>query len=212
VSPLPRRFGASPLGGAFFFGSSVFGSSVFGCSVFVPSVREARPCGEKYKNVSTHFIVTKKGVIWQLVNPEFGAKHATVHNMRSIGIDLEGDACDPGNSPDVMIDALVKLIRWLCWKYEIPRVQPEPNPILTYAVEKKKRGWEYKCQNPGGPAVDSPGIVGHYQVSPNARHDPGPFFPWTDFLARINVPMTPEPIGPGLSEGEGIVTFPVIPT
>jgi N-acetyl-anhydromuramyl-L-alanine amidase AmpD len=118
--------------------------------------------------VSAHYIVDTNGAITQMVDLANRAWHATYYNSRSIGIEIVGFAGQASTWNAQNVAAVEKLVAWLAWKYDVPVVHP------------------------GGNAYDYPndqlnvsGIVAHGQVQPWNRTDPGPYFPWTSFIADV---------------------------
>lgn len=104
--------------------------------------------------VSAHYLISKEGDIYQMVNDSQRAWHAGVSqwdgetdiNSRSIGIELDY----PGHTnglcpyPDEQIHSLIALCKTLQEKYIIPTNR----------------------------------ILGHEDVAPGRKQDPGPYFPW----------------------------------
>lgn len=165
------------------------------------------------KGYSTHFIVEKNGEIWQTGPLDMAGVHAPTYNARSIGIDLVGYACMPLSFTGPLLQSLVTLVRWLCATYDIPRVHPAPPLELNLLPLEMKDtpctpGKKKMLTNAYAPASvwkkiapnykeTNPGIVGHYQISPATRYDPGPFFPWGSFIQAINIPLAPQAVGFG---------------
>ena len=108
--------------------------------------------------VSCHYLISKRGKVFQLVEDKNIAWHAGKSrwetdvnlNSKSIGIEL----VNKGNEmyPELQIKALIKLISILKKKYKI-----KPKYVL-----------------------------GHEDVAPNRKKDPGPKFPW-DRLINLNL-------------------------
>jgi N-acetyl-anhydromuramyl-L-alanine amidase AmpD len=120
------------------------------------------------EQVSAHYIVDTNGAITQMVDTANRAWHATYYNSRSIGIENVGFAGQASTWNAQNIPALEKLVAYLAYTYNVPVVHP------------------------GGNAYDYPndqlnvaGIVAHGQVQPWNRTDPGPYFPWTTFIADV---------------------------
>jgi len=104
--------------------------------------------------VSCHFLISKEGDLYQLVDPKYRAWHAGVSswqgagniNCRSIGIELD----NPGHThglkpfPAPQIEALLILLKEITKTYNIPAHH----------------------------------IVGHSDVAPLRKKDPGELFPW----------------------------------
>ena len=104
------------------------------------------------KKVSSHFVISKHGDIYKLVNENKRAWHAgkSSHEGRenfndfSIGIELEGTS----NS-----------------SYE-----KEQYDTLKDVIDSLK-----SCY----PMIEESGILGHCDISPDRKTDPGPLFDWT---------------------------------
>jgi N-acetylmuramoyl-L-alanine amidase len=112
-----------------------------------------RLCDEQFK-VSTHFLISKRGEVYELVDPVNRAWHAGVSfwqgetdvNSRSLGIELDnpGSINPPEPFPVVQINTLLKLLEELTATFNIPRHR----------------------------------IIGHSDVAPLRKQDPGVLFPW----------------------------------
>ena len=108
--------------------------------------------------VSCHYLISKKGKIYQLVKDQNIAWHAGKSkwekdinlNSKSIGVEL----VNSGNEtfPKNQIEALLRLLTVLKRKYKI-------NPKY---------------------------VLGHEDISPERKKDPGPKFPWTK-LNKLNL-------------------------
>ena len=100
--------------------------------------------------VSTHYLISKKGVIYQMVKDQYVAWHAGKSrwgndknlNLKSIGIELvnKGDE----KFPILQIQSLCMLIKYLKDKHKI---------------QKKN-------------------VLGHSHIAPGRKIDPGVHFPW----------------------------------
>jgi N-acetyl-anhydromuramyl-L-alanine amidase AmpD len=83
------------------------------------------------ESVSGHYIITKRGEVWQFLRDADTGWHAgnRDYNLRSIAIAVEGFA-DPENPENVAkdtswqtneeLESLANLIKWLCERYQIP--------------------------------------------------------------------------------------------
>ena len=110
-------------------------------------------CNPKSK-VSSHFLVSKKGKIYKLINEENRAWHAGASywnkirdlNSYSIGIELEntGHYLNFEKYSTRQIKSLIKLLKYIQFYYKI-----------------KKRN-----------------VLGHSDISPMRKIDPGEKFPW----------------------------------
>lgn len=124
-------------------------------------------------NVSSHYLISKDGTIYQLVNDEKRAWHAGISewqgrnslNNSSIGIELVnlGYKETPQKTriwyrySDAQIKSLKALLRELQKRYDIP----------------------------------SKNILGHSDVAPQRKSDPGPLFPWRE-LAKEGLAIWPD--------------------
>ena len=101
--------------------------------------------------VSCHYIVSKKGKVYRMVNDKDVAWHAGKSKWKkdknlnncSIGIELINN----GNEefPNIQIISLIKLLKKIITKHDI------------------------KINN----------VLGHSDISPGRKFDPGPLFPWS---------------------------------
>lgn len=105
------------------------------------------------RRVSCHFLIDTNGNTYNLVCETKRAWHAGVSswkglddiNSRSIGIEIVNSGEENNDKfPQIQIDKLIILIRYLCKKFVIPQ------------------------QN----------ILGHSDIAPLRKIDPGRFFPW----------------------------------
>lgn len=122
-----------------------------------------------YRGTGTHFVVGRDGRIYASTPIRYAAiteRAQTGYRFRSINIECEGRHDDPATfgglgGDDRLWKSLVKLVRWLCQQYGIPRTRMLP---------------------PNGP-----GLFGHSDIDPPPhRYDPGPYFRWDAFLASVN--------------------------
>lgn len=128
------------------------------------------------RNVSSHYVMGPGGEICQMVNEKDVAHTQTYYNGRAFGIECAGWSSRPETWTPEMIDSLVNLCAYLCVKWEIPPYQPEgtawEGPWMIELDEDTKR-------------FTGPGLVGHYQVQPWNKSDPGPHFDWDGFSKRV---------------------------
>jgi len=117
-------------------------------------------------HASAHYGISVDGAIARYVSDEFEAWHAGAaeYNARSIGIELEGHSDDPDAFTDPMMDALVWLSTDLCDRYGIPA---DRDHFIGHNEVPDPR-----CPGQFGGA-------GHHR-------DPGPYFNWIDFMARLS--------------------------
>lgn len=124
-------------------------------------------------NVSSHYLISEDGTIYQLVNDEKRAWHAGISewqgrnslNNNSIGIELVnlGYTETPQKTrvwykySDAQISSLKALIKELQNRYEIPNKN----------------------------------ILGHSDIAPQRKSDPGPLFPWRE-LAKEGLATWPD--------------------
>jgi hypothetical protein len=130
---------------------------------------------------SAHYIVSRAGTIVQTVRNADTAFHATYYNARSIGIEIEGSGLQ-ADLTDAVYESLAQLTAQLLIAYEdVPIVHPTGEATVEACL-------------------DSPGLVGHFQVQPqntssclsdDVQHtfegkvDPGPHFDWDRLLLRV---------------------------
>lgn len=116
---------------------------------------------------SAHYGVTAAGEVLQFVDEHDTAFHAgnSEVNALSVGIELEGDCAKPDNFTPAMIAALLELAHDLCDRYGIPVARAT---VMGH------------CDVPDARA-------GHRGELGGAGHhtDPGPYFPWRDFLIAL---------------------------
>lgn len=138
-------------------------------------------------SASSHYVISPSGEITQMVADEDVAWTQTYYNRRSFGIECAGYAGSAATWTPELLDSLVSLVAWLSEAYQIRALHPATTANDT-------GGW-----------YDDFGILGHYQIqtsgSPAAtrygvRTDPGSYFPWDDFVARVNGQY-----GPGVPSG-----------
>jgi N-acetyl-anhydromuramyl-L-alanine amidase AmpD len=118
--------------------------------------------------VSAHFVISPQGAITQMVAIEKKAWHATYYNDRSIGIECVRFANSPSTWTPALMDALTSLCAWLCDAYDIPVIHPGGN------------AYDYPNNT-----FNAPGLVGHNQVQPWNKSDPGPYFNWAAFVSEV---------------------------
>ena len=117
------------------------------------------------QRVSSHFLISRSGEVYQFVSTQKKAWHAGVSsffgrekcNDFSIGIELEGDSNHPFE--DIQYSALAKLSAQLSAVY----------PTLQFA--------------------------GHSDIAPGRKTDPGIQFSWQKFQAKTNIPAKKLPFG-----------------
>lgn len=108
--------------------------------------------------VSSHFFITREGVIWQFVDCDQRAWHAGTSTYRgrahcnddSIGIELEG--LEGATFENAQYEALVQLCRDIAMRYPIAHV------------------------------------AGHEHIAPERKKDPGPGFDWDQLRGGLQWP------------------------
>jgi len=109
----------------------------------------------KVAKVSTHYVISKRGKIFQMVEDQNIAWHAGKSrwngdinlNLKSLGIELVNNGLE--KYPQKQMNSLVFLIKYLKNKHKI----------------------------------DKKHVLGHSHIAPDRKIDPGPLFPWF-FLAK----------------------------
>lgn len=110
---------------------------------------------------SAHYVVGRDGSITGMVPEDRIAWHAgnRAVNARAIGIELEDTTPGAaGEFPAAMLGALVRLTAELVQRHKIP---------------VQRSAW------------NAPGIIGHEDVPNQTHEDPGPDFPWSEYLSRV---------------------------
>lgn len=109
-------------------------------------------------SVSAHFVVRRSdGEVTQMVKLDKKAWHACNNNNDTIGIEQEGFANSPTQWTPQLLDASARLTATLVNRHSIP--------------------------------IDRTHIVGHGEIQPAScatRTDPGPYFPWDAFMAKVH--------------------------
>lgn len=128
--------------------------------------------------VSAHYVASPTGEITQMVDCKDRAWQATYYNKRSIGIENAGWAGRKETWTPEILNSLVELVAYLCVRYTVEPVHPDSDAVKD------------------GGHFNGTGIVGHYQIQTagskaveeeklGLRTDPGEFFPWNDFMKRV---------------------------
>ncbi len=131
-------------------------------------------------NVSAHYVIRKSdGEVTQMVGDDDKAWHACNNNGDTIGIEHEGASSNPSTWTAAMLDSSARLTAWLVTQYDIP--------------------------------IDRQHIVGHGEIQPAScagRSDPGPYFPWDDYIDLVagyaGAPVAPPPAP---ADGTGPLSF-----
>lgn len=128
------------------------------------------------RNVSAHYVMGPNGEICQMVNETDVAHTQTYYNGRGIGIECAGWSSRPETWTPEMMESLVNLCAYLCTKWEVPAYHPEGT-----AYEGEYR----MVINEETQRFTGQGLVGHFQVQPWNKSDPGDHFPWEEFAVRV---------------------------
>ena len=114
-------------------------------------------------DVSCHYLISRKGVIFNILSPNLKAWHAGKSewenlqslNDYSIGIELENKGHEHGYVPFTknQYTSLKKLISSLTFRY----------------------------------SINSDNILGHSDISPNRKKDPGELFKWDQIRSTVKV-------------------------
>ncbi|SUJ15812.1 N-acetylmuramoyl-L-alanine amidase AmiD precursor [Sphingobacterium spiritivorum] len=110
----------------------------------------------EHTKVSAHYLIGKKGEVYQLLNDYLRGWHAgaskwgsvTDMNSVSLGIELDNNGREPFS--DVQINALLTLLDTLKTNYDIPTAN----------------------------------FIGHGDIAPTRKNDPSIFFPWKKLAER----------------------------
>ena len=115
-------------------------------------------------DVSCHYLISRKGIIFNLLSPNLKAWHAGKSEWKnlkslndySIGIELENKGHDHGYTPFTkeQYASLNELISSLTFRY----------------------------------SLNSENILGHSDISPNRKKDPGELFEWDQIKSIVKVP------------------------
>ncbi|MEX2381496.1 MAG: N-acetylmuramoyl-L-alanine amidase, partial [Opitutales bacterium] len=100
----------------------------------------------------------------------------TYYNGRAIGIECAGWSRRSETWTPELLEALVNLTAYLCAKWEVPAYHPEG----TAHEGSNRIALDNESQQFTGQ-----GLVGHFQVQPWNKSDPGSHFPWEEFGERV---------------------------
>lgn len=166
-------------------------------------------------NVSAHIVIGRGGEVVQLASLDQRCKHCgestwngdTHLNFSSIGIELV-------NWGPVELDKDGKTFRSK-WGQEVPADEVEQ---ATHKNETEPRYWQRftpeqlaKCAEVARailatyPTIED--VIGHDDISPGRKIDPGPLFPWDWFLVEIGKKEAPAPIKDALIMGPALFTL-----
>lgn len=119
---------------------------------------------------SAHYVIKEDGTeIRQLVADSDRAWHATYYNSRSIGIECAGFAGQAGTWTQGILPKLYDLVAWLCYTHGVNVVHP-----TGQATSQSQQDF------------NQAGLVGHFQVQPWNRSDPGAYFDWGALITEVN--------------------------
>lgn len=119
---------------------------------------------------SAHYVIKENGTeIKQLVADSDRAWHATYYNSRSIGIECAGFAGQASTWTQGILPALYDLVAWLCYTHGVQAVHP-----TGQATSQTQQDF------------NSVGLVGHFQIQPWNRSDPGAYFDWNALVTEVN--------------------------
>lgn len=128
------------------------------------------------RKVSAHFVVGPGGELTWMVAEEDIAHTQTYYNRRAIGIECAGWGRDERTWTPELLDTLVELCAYLCERWEVVPEHPE-GTAQTGPWSRRTAEGEYRFEGTG--------LVGHDQVQPWNKSDPGPHFPWDEFCERV---------------------------
>jgi N-acetyl-anhydromuramyl-L-alanine amidase AmpD len=126
--------------------------------------------------VSAHYLVSADR-IYQLVDEGNEAWHARNANRHTIGVEIVGEASNPGTWSSAIVAQLSRLFAWLSSYHGLP---------LEYREESTD------------PQL-ARGFVSHGALDPSRRSDPGMWFPWNQIkqnAIQIQSGTTPSGAGP----------------
>jgi len=122
-----------------------------------------------FTSVSSHYIVSPSGDITQMVEIKDVAYTQTYYNDRGIGIECAGFAAQPDTWTNDLMNSLTHLVAWLCQEYGILPVHP-----IGEAISYDRR-LEF----------NEVGLLGHSQIQPWNKTDPGAHFDWNSFVSDV---------------------------
>ncbi|MCB9895767.1 MAG: N-acetylmuramoyl-L-alanine amidase [Planctomycetes bacterium] len=120
---------------------------------------------------SAHYVIKEDGSeITQLVADSDRAWHATYYNNRAIGIECAGYAGQASTWTQGILPKLYDLVAYLCYTYNVQVVHPAGTATVS----------------PPTNDFTGTGLVGHYQIQPWNRTDPGSYFDWNQLVTEVN--------------------------
>ncbi len=139
------------------------------------------------KWASAHYIVRADGRVTQMVETKNEAFHAgnKTLNMHSIGIEHEGYAIKGGSNwyKETQYDTTAEMVKYLAAKYNVPLTREH---VIGHD--------------------EIPGVLDYY--APGVHWDPGPFWDWNRFMAKIGAPTGAGGAGGPLTAGQTVRVVP----
>ena len=119
------------------------------------------------RSVSWHATTDDTTVLHE-IPAQWTTAHVRGWNSRGIGIEIatKHDLWDQldADRVDAYIENLARLCAWYCQRFDLPAVQ---------------------VQSKGAAESGAKGLIAHSTLDPARRKDPGPAFPWSDLLRRV---------------------------
>jgi N-acetylmuramoyl-L-alanine amidase len=145
---------------------------------------------------SAHFIVDRDGVVYQICGIDLKAWHAG----KSTWTGTDGKTYDGLNTYSIGIE-------FANYGWDVKKVSPANQTKLKHKREKVARNWEVypEAQIKSGLALTEwiarqiPSIketMGHDDISPGRKSDPGPAFPMERFKMCLRLVRNPAPTAP----------------
>jgi hypothetical protein len=131
-----------------------------------------------------HYVISPSGIIYQLDDLNNRAPHATYYNDRSIGIEMIGMAQNRSTWTDDNMKALVQLVAWLAYRYNVLVEHPDGN-ALDYPLPPGNRFQSNPVEAGRVGTFLRAGLIGHNQIQPWNRTDPGQYFSWPELLSGV---------------------------
>lgn len=120
--------------------------------------------------VSAHYVIKEDGSeIRQLVQDDEAAWAQTYYNSRAIGIECAGFAHKASTWTPGLKATLTELVAWLAKTHGVRVEHPTTN--AGFFVNRK---------------LDLGGLIGHGQIQPWNRKDPGEYFDWDQFVKDVD--------------------------
>ncbi|QQE09968.1 N-acetylmuramoyl-L-alanine amidase [Planctomycetota bacterium] len=149
-------------------------------------------------NVSSHYVIDKNGDATQMVDSWDTAWTTNYYNSRSISFEMAGYAGQAStwyyqswepeygttyNNLRPNVDKLANICAFF--------MQRDPKNGTTYDIPLYRSEEVALYHKSNGKVVvdkylNQPGFVGHYQVTPWYKTDPGIYFPWDDLMLFVD--------------------------